>query len=63
MVADLRDGQVVLNDSECGCRTGVMLVHEELYEYVKRGELTEDQASNYCPYRELELVVYENIRS
>ena len=63
MVADLRDGQVVTNDSECSCVTGVMLVQEELYEYVKRGELTEGQASNYCPYRELELVVYENIRS
>ena len=63
LVAELRVGQVVINDSECGCGTGVMLVHEELYEYVKRGELTEGQASNYCPYRELELVVYENIRS
>ena len=51
MVADLRDGQVVINDSECGCGTGVMLVQEELHEYVKRGELTEGQASNYCPYR------------
>ena len=63
MVAELRDGQVVSDDSECGCGTGVMLVQEELYEYVKQGELTEGQASNYCPYRELELVVYENIRS
>ena len=51
MVADLRDGQVVSDDSECGCRTGVMLFQEELYEYVKRGELTEGQASNYCPFR------------
>ncbi len=63
MVAELRDGQVVSDDSECGCGTGVMLVQEELYEYVKRGELTDDQVSNYCPYREMELVVYENIRS
>ena len=63
MVADLRDGQVVINDSGCGCRTGVMLVQDELYEYVKRGQLTEGQASNYCPYREMELVVYDNIRS
>ena len=63
MVADLRDGQVVTNDSECSCVTGVMLVQEELYEYVKRGELTEGQASNYCPYREMEMVVNENIRS
>jgi hypothetical protein len=51
MVADLRDGQVVSDDSECGCGTGVMLFQEELYEYVKRGELTEGQASNYCPFR------------
>ena len=57
LVAELRDGQVVLNDSECGCRTGVMLVQEELYEYVKRGQLTEGQASNYCPYRELEIAI------
>ena len=51
MVAELRDGQVVSDDSECGCGTGVMLVQEELYEYVKRDELTEGQASNYCPVR------------
>ena len=63
MVAELRDGQVVINDSECGCGTGVMLVQEELHEYVKRGELTEGQASNYCPYSGLEMVVHENIRS
>ena len=63
MVAELRDGQVVSDDSECGCGTAVMQVHSELYEYVKRGELTEGQVSNYCPHRELELVVYENIRS
>lgn len=63
MVADLRDGQVVSSSNECGCGTGVMLVQEELNEYVKRGELTEGQASNYCPHGELELVVYEIIRS
>ena len=63
MVAELRDGQVVSDDSECGCGTGVMLVQEELHEYVKRGELTEGQASNYCPYSGLEMVVHENIRS
>ena len=51
MVADLRDGQVVSDDSECGCGTGVMLVQEELYEFVKRGKLTEGQVSNYCPFR------------
>jgi hypothetical protein len=63
MVVELRDGQVIISSNECGCGTGVILVQEELYEYVKRGELTEGQASNYCPYRELELVVYDNIRS
>ena len=62
-VADLRVGQVVSDDSEGGWGTGVMLVQEELYEYVKRGELTEGQATNYCPHGELELVVYEIIRS
>ena len=30
LVAELRDGQIVINDSECGCGTGVMLVQEEL---------------------------------
>ena len=63
MVADLRDGQVISSANECGCGTGVMQVQSELYEYVERGELTEGQASNYCPYREMELVVCENIRS
>ena len=63
LVAELRGGQVVSSSNECGCGTGVMLVQEELYEYVKRGQLTEGQASNYCPYREMELVVYDNIRS
>lgn len=63
MVAELRDNQVVNSSNECGCGTVVMQVHSELYEYVKRGELTEGQASNYCPYRELEMVAYENIRT
>lgn len=65
MVDGLRDGQVVSDEDECWCLTGAMLVREELYEYVKRGELTEGQVANYCPYRdrELEMVVYANIGS
>jgi len=56
MVVKMREGQLVGDHSECWFGTGLMLAQKELNEYVKQGELEEGQASNYCLYRQTEII-------
>ena len=43
-LARLKDGQVVLDQPQCGWS-----LPPSLEEYIQSGELTEEQASSYCP--------------
>jgi hypothetical protein len=62
LVVRLKAGDVVDDINECWCATPVFEVWRQLDQYIARGELTEDQASNYCPYAEMEEEVNEIIR-
>ena len=43
-LARLKDGQVVLDQPQCGWS-----LQPSFEKYIQSGELTEEQASNYCP--------------
>ena len=62
LVVRLKAGDVIDDTSECWCATPVFEVWRELDKYIARGELTEGQASNYCPYGKMRVDANETIR-